>query len=138
MQQQASLLPDHFRDAWMCIAKGVDANPADQVEITVAFEIVKITTFSAVQRQWIARIILHQVGALESNNLIESGRYLGLWSNSGCHRLHDTECSPLTAIQHVIEIDEAVAVIERKPKHDQHWKPQNAIHAHRLVLGTVV
>ncbi len=65
MQQEARLRADDFGDPRMRVAQRVDTDPGDQVQVSLAREVVEIAALTAGQHERITRIILQQIFALQ-------------------------------------------------------------------------
>ena len=74
VQNQASLLPDHFGELRVRVAERVHADSGDQIEIAFAGGVVNVAAFAAMQHERVAGVVLKQVLLFELDHGRRSGR----------------------------------------------------------------
>ena len=74
VQQQSGLLADDFGDARMGVTERIDADAANEIEVTVALQIVNVASFATVECERITGIVLEQVFALQMHNFLSGGQ----------------------------------------------------------------
>ena len=86
------------------------------------------------QRQWVAGIVLEQVSAFQIHNLFERRSNTGIGCGDRGHILIIRTCCA-ALLQHVIELDQTVAVIERQTEQRKNRHTQNTVHANFRMVG---
>lgn len=73
VDEESGLFADHFGDAGMGVAEGIDTDAGDEVEIAFAVEIIEIDAFAAVEDQRVAAVVLEQILLFEFDDLLRRG-----------------------------------------------------------------
>ena len=83
VDQQRRLLADHLDQARMGVAQRINTDSRDEIQVTLAFDVVNVAALASGQHERIPRVVLEQVIALEIHDLL--GMRFQDWRSGACH-----------------------------------------------------